>query len=82
MKRWLHADADMFFAAIEILKDPSLRGKAVVVGGVNSKHGVVSTASYEARKAGIHSAMPIAVARRLKPDAVFLEGDFASYHTY
>lgn len=72
----------MFFAAVEMIKNPSLRGKAVVVGGVNSKHGVVSTASYEARKAGIHSAMPIAVARRLKPDAVFLEGDYAAYQSY
>lgn len=82
MKRWLHADADMFFAAVEIVKNPALKGKPIVVGGINSRHGVVSTASYEARKAGIHSAMPISVARRLLPDAVYLEGDYASYQSY
>jgi DNA polymerase-4 len=77
--RILHADADMFFAAIEMIKDPSLKGKAVIIGAADSKRGVVSTASYEARKFGVHSAMPIQTAKKLCPNGVFLPGDHQAY---
>lgn len=72
-ERWiLHIDMDAFFAAVEILDDPSLVGKAVIVGGTPEGHGVVSTANYEARKFGVHSAMPAAQAMRLCPQGIFL----------
>lgn len=66
----MHVDMDAFYASIEQLDNPELRGKALIVGG--RKRGVVSTASYEARKFGVHSAMPISEARRLCPHAVFI----------
>lgn len=71
-RRILHVDMDEFFAGVEKLDDPSLRGKCLLVGGDPSGRGVVSTASYEARKFGCHSAMPMATAIRLCPHAVVL----------
>ncbi|MFF9671324.1 DNA polymerase IV [Streptomyces eurythermus] len=74
----LHLDMDAFFAAVEQASKPSLRGKAVVVGGLGPR-GVVATASYEARVFGVHSAMPMAQARRLAPNAAYLVPRFTLY---
>lgn len=71
----IHVDMDAFFAAVEQLDNPELKGKAVIVGGVGlDNRGVVSTASYEARKFGVHSAMPIAQAKKLCPHGIYLPG--------
>ena len=69
-KAIIHLDMDAFYAAVEVLDDPGLRGKPVIVGG-SKERGVVSSASYEARKFGIHSAQPMATAMRLCPHGVF-----------
>src|SRR5690348_2606446 len=69
-----HLDMDAFFVSVEELSDPQLRGKAVVVGGQRDERGVVSSASYEARKFGVHSAMPLRTAAKQCPHAIFVDG--------
>ena len=79
MKRWImHVDMDAFFASVEQLDNPQYRGKPIIVGG-KSHRGVVSTCSYEARKYGVHSAMPIAQAHRLCPNGIFVAGRMGRY---
>ncbi len=81
MRRILHIDMDAFFAAVEQKRHPELVDRPVLIGGSGdpTKRGVVSTASYEARKFGIHSAMPLRTAYKLCPNAVFLPVDYEEY---
>jgi len=77
-KSIIHLDMDAFYPAVEVLDNPDLRGKPVIVGGISGR-GVVSSASYEARKFGVHSAQPMATARRLCPHGVFLPVRMSRY---
>ena len=75
----MHIDMDAFFAAVEQRDNPELKGKPVIVGGSVESRGVVSTASYEARTYGVHSAMPMAEAHRLCPNGIYLPVDMQKY---
>lgn len=81
-KTIIHIDLDTFFVSVERVLNPDLNGKSVVVGGRPDRRGVVATASYEARKFGLHSAMPMVTAARLCPHAIFIEGNFAKYREF
>ncbi|MCH8103466.1 MAG: hypothetical protein IIB28_09985, partial [Chloroflexi bacterium] len=76
-----HVDLDAFFAAVERVVNPDLIGKPLIVGGIGNR-GVVSCASYEARKFGVHSAMPITIARRLCPQGVFVPASHSLYGSF
>jgi Nucleotidyltransferase/DNA polymerase involved in DNA repair len=77
----VHCDLDTFFVSVERLLDPKLIGKPVLIGGTSDR-GVVSSCSYEARKFGVHSAMPMRLARQLCPEAKLVKGDYDQYSYY
>src|SRR5208283_3823198 len=76
----VHLDADAFFAAVEQAADPTLRGRAVAVGGEN--RGIIASASYEARKCGVYTPMPTSRARKLCPRLIVLPGDYERYEQF
>ncbi len=79
-RRILHIDMDAFFASVEVVRNPALRGKPLIIGGSwEDKRGVVSTASYEARQFGVHSAMPLSEARKRCPQGIFMRGNLSAY---
>ena len=77
----MHMDLDAFFASVECLKNSNFKGKPLIIGGT-SRRGVVASCSYEARKFGVHSAMPMKMALRLCPQALVIKGDMDSYSKY
>ena len=80
-KYYLHVDLDAFFASVEILDNPNYKGKPVIVGGLpEDRRSVVSTASYEARKFGVHSAMPTTLAKKLCPNGIYIRPRMKRYH--
>ena len=88
MRSILHLDLDTFFVSVERLRNSAFCNKPLIIGGVShaipgyQNRGVVSSCSYEARRFGVHSAMPIKLARKLCPEAIFLQGDFDTYQKY
>ena len=78
----VHVDIDAFFAAVEVLLDPSLKGKPVIVGGLPHERGVASTCSYEARKFGVRSGMPLRKCYQLCPRGVFVRGNYHVYEAF
>jgi DNA polymerase-4 len=78
----VHIDIDAFFAAVEELINPSLKGKPVIVGGLPHERGVASTASYEARRYGVHSGMPLRKAYQLCPSGIFVRGNYQIYSSF
>ncbi len=76
----LHMDMDAFYAAVEVLDNPSLAGKPLIIGALPTERGVVSTCSYEARKFGVHSGMSIKDAYRLCPQGIYMHGHYHRYH--
>jgi DNA polymerase-4 len=78
-RKIIHVDMDAFYASVEQLDNPELRGKPVAVGG-SSKRGVVSAASYEARKFGVRSAMSSVIALQNCPELIFVKSNFKRYH--
>jgi DNA polymerase-4 len=76
-RKIVHLDADAFFASVEQVLDPSLRGKAIAVGGLD--RGIVCSASYEARRLGVRTPMPTALARRICPELIMIPGRHGFY---